>query len=329
MAILVTGATSAVGYFIAKRLREEYPETEIKALVRSNKEYPELKELGINFVKGDLTNKESLVKALKGIEEVYNAAGEARDDIPTRLYYDVNVTGTKNLLEAFVTNNGKKFLHISTVGIYGYKVKNQPIEEDYPKKSDHPYHETKWIAEQLVFKYAREHGFFASAVRPPYIVGPMDRQVAPRIFSYLLNDRKIPLVGTGKAVISVVHHEDVARALVMCGATEAANGEAFHVIGSTCTARELFELAGEITKKEPIFNEISFPMALTAAVFSEMMAKLKRSTPKISRRRVNQFSRTRVYSLDKIKKIVSFEPEHNTKNAFQDAYNWMKEQKLV
>ncbi len=329
MAILVTGATSAVGYFIAKKLREEYPKDEIKALIRSDKKYPELEELGINFVKGDLTDKESLVKALEGIDDIYNAAGEARDDIPSRLYYDVNVTGTKNLLEAFIENKGKKFLHISTVGIYGYKIKNQPIKEEHPKKSDHPYHETKWIAEQLVFKYAKEHGFFAAAVRPPYIVGPMDRQVAPRIFNYLLNDRKIPLVGTGKAVISFVHHEDVARALVMCGATEGANGKAFHVIGSTCTAREMFELAGEITGKEPIFQEISFPVAMIAAVFSEIMAKLKRSTPKISRRRVNQFSRTRVYSLEKINQIVGFEPEYSTKDAFQDAFDWMKEQKLA
>jgi len=329
MTILVTGATSAVGYFIAKKLREEYPKTEIKALIRSDKKYPDLEELGISFVKGDLTDKESLVQALKEIDTVYNAAGEARDDIPSRLYYDVNVTGTKNLLEAFVENKGKKFLHISTVGIYGYKIKNQPIKEDHPKKSDHPYHETKWIAEQLVFKYAREHGFFASAVRPPYIVGPMDRQVAPRIFDYLLKERKIPLVGTGKAIISFVHHEDVAKALVMCGATEKANGEAFHVIGATCTAKELFELAGEITNKEPIFQEISFPLAITAAVFSEVMAKFKRSTPRISRRRVNQFSRTRVYSLDKINKIVGFEPDYNTKDAFLDAFNWMKDEKLV
>ena len=60
MTILVTGATSAVGYFIAKELRKKYPKAEIKALTRSDKEAPELEELGISFVKGDLTNKASL-----------------------------------------------------------------------------------------------------------------------------------------------------------------------------------------------------------------------------------------------------------------------------
>ena len=72
MTILVTGATSALGYFIAKRVREQYPQTEIKALSRSEKKSKELEELEISIVKGDLTNKNSLEKALKGIEIVYN-----------------------------------------------------------------------------------------------------------------------------------------------------------------------------------------------------------------------------------------------------------------
>ncbi len=329
MTILVTGATSAVGYFIAKRVREQYPKTEIKALSRSGKKSKELEELGISIVKGDLTDRTSLERALKGIDTVYNAAGEARDYIPSKLYYQVNVDGTKNLLEAFVKNNGNRFLHVSTVGIYGYQIKNQPVKETHPKKSDHPYHKTKMIAEQLVFQYAKERGFFATAVRPPYIVGPKDRQVAPKIFDYLLKERKIPLVGGGDAVVSFVHHDDVAQALVMSGEVEDANGEAFHVIGGTCTARELFQLAGEITGKEPIFQEISFPLAITVAIISEIMAKIKGSKPKISRRRVNQFSRTRVYSTDKIKEIVGFEPKYDVKAAFQDAFNWMKEQKIV
>ena len=329
MTILITGATSAVGYFIAEKVRAQYPKAEIKALSRSGKKVKELDELGISIIKGDLTDSNSLDKALKGIDTVYNAAGEARDYIPSRLYYEVNVDGTRNLLESFVKNKGKRFLHISTVGIYGYKPKNQPIKETHPKNPDHPYHETKMIAENLVFEYAKEHDFFASAVRPPYIVGPKDRQVAPLIFDYLLKRKKIPLVGGGKAVVAFVHHKDVAEALVRCGEVDKANGEAFHVIGGTSTARRLFEMAGEISNKEPIFQEISYPLAFVAAIASETMAKIKGTKPKISRRRVNQFSRTRVYSTDKIKEILGFVPKYDVRAAFQDAFDWMKEQKLV
>ncbi len=91
----------------------------------------------------------------------------------------------------------------------------------------------------------------------------------------------------------------------------------------------MFELAGEISNKKPIFQEISFPLAYVAAIASETMAKIKGTKPKISRRRVKQFSITRVYSIDKLKEIVGFTPKYNVRATFQDAFNWMKEQKIV
>ncbi len=75
MTILVTVATSAVGYFISKRVREQYPKTEIKSLSLSGKKVKELDELGISIVKGDLTNRSYLDKVLKCVDTVYNADG--------------------------------------------------------------------------------------------------------------------------------------------------------------------------------------------------------------------------------------------------------------
>ncbi|MCG3219874.1 MAG: NAD-dependent epimerase/dehydratase family protein, partial [Candidatus Heimdallarchaeota archaeon] len=274
MTILITGATSAVGYFIAKRVVEEENDEKIKILIRSKKPPEHLAKVGLDFVKGDLTNKKSLVKALQGVNTIYNAAGEARENIPAKLYYDVNHIGTRNLLESFVENKGEKFLHVSTVGIYGYKLPSFPITEDYPKKSDHPYHESKWLAEQELFRFSDDYDFFATAVRPPYIVGPRDRQMAPKLFDFLLKDKKIPLIGNGKATLSFVHHEDVADALIKCGKTPAANREAFNIVGGTITARELFESIGDICGKVPNFMRINYGLAYTIGLVSELAAKI-------------------------------------------------------
>lgn len=329
MAILITGATSAVGYYIAKKVMKEASNKAIKILIRSKEPPDHLAKMGLDFVKGDLTDKRSLVKALKGVKIVYNAAGEARENIPSKLYYDVNHTGTKYLLESFVENKGERFLHVSTVGIYGYKLPSLPITEDYPKKSDHPYHESKWLAEQELFNFSKEYGFFATAVRPPYIVGPRDRQMAPKLFDFLLKDKKIPLIGKGKATLSFVHHEDVADALIASGKTPEANGEAFNVVGGTITAKELFETIGEICGKEPNFMPISYGLAYAVGLMSELIAKVTRSTPKITRRRTNQFSRSRQYDISKIERILGFKPKYDVKAALEDAYNWMNEVKIV
>ena len=329
MSILITGATSAVGYFIAKKVLEEEKNYQIKILIRSKNPPEHLAEMGLDFVKGDLTDKKSLIKSLKGVETVYNAAGEARENISPNLYYDVNHIGTKNLLEAFVENKGERFLHVSTVGIYGYKLPSHPITEDYPKKSDHPYHESKWLAEQELFRFSNEHNFFATAVRPPYIVGPRDRQMAPKLFDFLLNDKKIPLIGKGKALLSFVHHEDVADALIQSGKTPKTNGEAFNVVGGTIEAKELFETIGVICGKEPNFMKISYGLAFTVGLMSEIVAKITKSSPKITRRRANQFSRTRQYDISKIERITGFKPKHDVKDALEDAFNWMKEVNIV
>ena len=329
MSILITGATSAVGYFIAKRVLEEEKDKEIKILIRSKKPPEHLVEMGLNLVKGDLTDKRSLDDALKDVHTIYNVAGEARENIPSQLYYDVNHIGTKNLLESFVKNRGERFLHVSTVGIYGYKLPSYPINEDYPKKSNHPYHESKWLAEQELFEFSNKHDFFATTVRPPYIVGPRDRQMAPKLFDFLLNDKKIPLIRNGRATLSFVHHEDVANALIKCGKTPTANGEAFNIVGGTITARDLFETIGSICGKEPSFMRINFGVAYTIGLISELIAKITRSKPKLTRRRARQFSRSRQYDISKIKNIANFKPKYTIKEALEDAYNWMKEVKLA
>ncbi len=329
MSILVTGVTSGVGYYVVKQLREKYGNTEIQALFRSKKPPKGLEELNLKFVNGDLTKKISLEKALKGVKKVFHIAGEAREDVSDDLYHQVNHIGTRNLLEAFVKNKCERFIHVSTVGIYGYKLPSYPIKEDYPKKSNNAYHESKWLGEQEVFKLANKHGFFASAVRPPYIIGPRDRLLGPILFDFLLKDKKIPLINKGQGTLSFVHYEDLANAMIGCSEEEKANGEAFNVIGDTMAAKDLFETIGNICDKTPNFMKINYNVAYTLGMISEGIAKLTKKKPKITTRRVNQFSRSRIYDVSKIKDIVGFEPKYNVKTALEDAYEWMKEVKVV
>ncbi|MCG3215377.1 MAG: NAD(P)-dependent oxidoreductase [Candidatus Heimdallarchaeota archaeon] len=329
MSILITGITSGVGYFVAKQLREKNSKLEIKATFRSKNPPDNLEDLDLNFVKGDLTKKDTLVEALKDVKTVFHVAGEAREDVSDELYFQINYEGTRNLLEAFVENNCERFLHVSTVGIYGYKLPSYPIKEDHPKKSYNAYHESKWIGEKEVFKQAREHGFFASAVRPPYIVGPRDRQMGPKLFEFLLKDKKIPLINNGKANLSFVHYVDLAEAMIKCSEKEEANGEAFHVIGDSISAKELFETIGKICNKKPNFFKINYQVAYGIGLISEIIAKIKRSSPKLTTRRVNQFSRSRMYDISKIDELVGFKPTYSVRAALEDAYNWMKEVNFV
>jgi nucleoside-diphosphate-sugar epimerase len=266
---------------------------------------------------------------LEGVETVYHVAGEARENRPTEQYFDVNHVGTKNILDSFVKNGGKYFLHVSTVGVYGYKPPSGRIKEDAPKNVKHPYHSSKWLAEQEVFSYSKKHNFFASAVRPPYIIGPRDRQMAPNLFEFLVKGKTIPLISGGKCQLSFVHHKDLAKAMIMCKDSEKANGEAFNVSGGEITVKELFDTLGKISNREPKYLRINYYIAYFFGMISEIIAKIKKERPKITRRRVKQFTISRIYDTSKTKRLTGFEPQSTVRDALEDAYNWMKEEKLV
>ncbi|MFW9852812.1 MAG: NAD-dependent epimerase/dehydratase family protein [Candidatus Thorarchaeota archaeon] len=329
MKILVTGGTSGIGYFTIEELLKKYDGKEIFALYRSEKPHKDLIGFGIEFVKGDLLDQASLDKACKGVDVVYHIAGDARENLPSQMYYDANHIGTKNLLEAFVKNKCKKFIFVSSVGIYGYKLPPYPIKETHPKKGDNAYQTSKWLAEQEVFKYSKKHGFFATALRPNYILGPRDRQLAPNLFEYILKDKKIPLIKGGKATISLVHHKDLARALIMCGDEEKANGEAFNIVGATTTIKEVFEKIGDICGKKPNFMPINYQLAYTVGLLYEVVGKLTRKEPSITRRRVTRFVASRQYDSSKLEEVVGFKPEYDLQKTLEDAYKWLQEAKLV
>ncbi len=331
MTILITGATGLVGFHIAKLIRTQKPDISIKCLIRSNKVYKDLLGLDIETIRGDLLNKESLKCALSGVETVYHAAAEVRENASSDAYYKTNVIGTRNLVESFVENDGKKFLNVSTAGVYGYRLPNLPVKEDYSVKIKHPYHTSKLKAENEVFKSAKEHGFFTSVIRPPMIVGPGDRHVAPAFFKMVISQKTIPLISGGKkSVMSFAHVKDVVQALVACGETNDASGEAFNVCSFAAAPKEIFDTVGKICGVMPKYRKIGYSTAYALGILSEFLSKIYgKKNPKITRRRIKQLGNTRMYDTTKIEKVVKFKPKFNMKKSLEHAYQWMKEEQLI
>jgi len=90
------------------------------------------KNPGVDFsefsITGDVRDQGALNGALKDIDVVFNLAAEHRDDVtPVTLYYDVNVQGARNIVEAAELNNVKRIIFTSTVAVYGLN-KNEPDE---------------------------------------------------------------------------------------------------------------------------------------------------------------------------------------------------------
>ena len=131
MKILVTGGTGFTGALLVSRLLD------MGHIVRSLDNQPgifydELKEKGAELITGSVTDRQVVMDATQGMEFVFHLAAAFRKlNAPNSYYYDVNVSGTRYVLEAADACNVQKVVYCSTQGVHGH-VKNPPGNEDSP-----------------------------------------------------------------------------------------------------------------------------------------------------------------------------------------------------
>lgn len=171
MKILVTGATGFIGRHLVRRLVKE--ERSVKCLVREKSSIKSLEKLGVELVYGDLLNKDSL-KRVVGDEEVsvvYHLASAvyARNN---KEFYEVNVSGTRNLLRSCSQNGLKKFIYLSSLAVCGLSKKESLINETSPCNPFTPYGRSKLIAENLILDFYNGSNTSVIIIRAPVVYGP-------------------------------------------------------------------------------------------------------------------------------------------------------------
>ena len=145
---LVTGATGFLGSYIAKKLKNNGEEVVCLARKSSNTNF--LETLDTKIIYGDITNNNSVRKAMEGIDRVYHAAAITGEWIGKKQAYESNINGTKNLLTVALENKIDRFLFISSLAVMGLKDQHHTgIETNYKKVNDN-YIDTKIESEKLV-----------------------------------------------------------------------------------------------------------------------------------------------------------------------------------
>ena len=317
MSILITGLTGFLGTHLVRELRKRYPKREISALVLPHEKdlCEKYTEYNVNFIYGNIISKDSLEGCLEGIESVFHLAAIVDDLAPPSLIYEVNYQGTKNLLEEFVKANSKKFIYMSTLGIYGFNLPNYPIDEDYKVDLIPGYRESKYLSEKEIFKSAAEHGFKASALRPPGIFGPNDPHWMPNIFRLVTSGKKIPLINGDSVVYAYSYVFDVVESLIKMEEIDKANGEAFNHTSFQVTNKELFETAAKVCNVEFQSYTLNYRIAMMIGLIGEIQWKIFKKRPLLNRYRVKQMGKSRLVNTDKLEKILGV----STKITFEEA----------
>ena len=218
MRALVTGASGFVGSAVVRELLREG--VAVRALVRTTSPWLNLEGLAVEAAYGDLDDLDSLRRAVRGCDVVYHLAAlySTRAEDAARLY-QVNVEGTRRLLQAAQEAGVGRFVHTSTIGTIGRPPGGRPATEEWPftgGAAASPYARSKAEGERLALAAAGE-GFPVVVVNPCAPVGPGDRtpsSTGARILA-VLRGRAPAFVRGG---INFVPVGDVARGHLLAAA---------------------------------------------------------------------------------------------------------------
>ncbi|MGH2397653.1 MAG: NAD-dependent epimerase/dehydratase family protein, partial [bacterium] len=180
MKALVTGATGFVGAAVARALCTAG--VEVRVLVRRDSDLRNLSQLKVEQAYGDLRDRDSLRRALSGCQQLYHVAAHyalwAKDP---SVFYQVNVTGTRMLLETARELGTERIVYTSTIGAIGLPTDGGLGTEETPVSLSQmagDYKRSKYLAEQEVLKLANA-GLPVVIVNPSAPVGKGDIKPTP------------------------------------------------------------------------------------------------------------------------------------------------------
>lgn len=320
--ILVTGGTGFTGSKLIKKLLEKGHY--VRALARKTSKIDDLKKINVEIVYGDIRNKEEVENAVKGCDAVIHLAAAWQNyRVPNSYYYDVNVNGTKNLLDASVKFDVKKFVHCSTGGVLGH-ISKPPANENSPYNPGDVYQESKMEGEKLALRYFKEKKMNVSVIRPAPIYGIGDKRIL-KLFKQVKKGRFF-MLGKGDICYHLVNVDDLVNGFILILEKQESIGQIYIIGGNECLQlNELIRLIAKVLDVDVKIIHLPFWPVYFISFLCEIICKPLGINPPIFRRRVDWFRKNRSFDISKAKKELRYEPKMGLEEGLRVTAEWYKE----
>jgi nucleoside-diphosphate-sugar epimerase len=327
MKVLVTGGTGFTGSHLVRRLLQKGQQVSV---IDSQKGLfdEELKAAGAIIDLGSITDQGLLNKAVSGCEVVYHLAAAFRQlNVPERHYWDVNVEGTRQLLDTALRSGVRKFVYCSTQGVHGH-IANPPGNENSPIAPEDYYQYTKYKGEEVVREYV-EKGLDAVTIRPTAIYGPGDPARFLILFRLVKRGRFL-MFGNGNTFYHPVYIDNLVDAFELAAARDGVRGKSY-IIGDEryYTLNELVQkIASAMNVSVKIYHAPFLPL-WTAAWTCEKVCKPLHLSPPLFRRRVDWFRQSRAFSMENARRDLGYAPKVGIEEGLANTAKWYREHRYV
>jgi dihydroflavonol-4-reductase len=280
MRIFITGATGFIGTHLGELLAKT--ESEMFCLVRKRSPAVEhLRALGAKLVPGDVTDKASVIQGMKGCDWVFHLAGLYSFWEPRKeRFKDVNITGTRNVMESVLDTGVSKVVHVSTVGVYG-----KPEDIPFTEKSEVgpvrfcEYCRTKYEGDLIVWELHEKQGLPVVVVYPSAVVGRGDAKATGQYIVNLIR-RRLPATVFNTSIMTFVHVRDVAEVIVRAAEKQNNIGEKYFVGKEEMPFQQLNQMVSQISGVP--LPKLRLPNSLTMAgsvLLTGLASLIKRPPP--------------------------------------------------
>ncbi|MDR1630116.1 MAG: NAD-dependent epimerase/dehydratase family protein [Oscillospiraceae bacterium] len=320
---VLTGATGHVGYAVLKELLAREEKTRI--LIR--KDVAIFKGMDCEKAFGDVTDLPSLVAAFEGAETVYHFAGVIEVNAGNEdLLWNVNVQGTKNVVEACRVQGVKRLVYASSVDVYPPLPNNQVMTEldrFSPDILEGLYAKTKATATQYVLDASKKGEVDAVVVHPSACIGPYDFKVSSvgdMVRMYLAG--KFP-VSMKFGAYNFVDVRDVATGTYFA-AKQGRRGECYILCGETVSVEQFIAMLAATQGKQPPRLRLSHGFVSAIAPLMELYYKAAKKTPLLTRYSVRKLVSNCNFSYEKAAKELGYAPMP-TQQSISDMVAWILE----
>lgn len=321
MKFLVTGGLGFTGSALVRFLIEK-GHSVVSLDTQKGLYYDEFSKKGVEIVLGSVTDRETVKKCLQQVDGVFHLAAAFRKiNVPQKVYWDVNVEGTRLLCEeALKISTLKKFVYCSTQGVHG-DVKIIPGDEKSPIACEDYYQFTKWEGEKVVTEFVAK-GLKSVIIRPMAIYGPGDPERFFHLFKFARKGRFF-MFGNGKAFYHPLYIDNLVDSFWLAFDSDKTNAEPY-LIGDNeyYPIKDLVKMIGEsMGINVKIIHFPFWPLYLLAALV-EMVCVPFKIPPPLFRRRVEWFKQNRGFSIAKAKKELGYNPRVGIREGLKKTGEW-------
>jgi 2-alkyl-3-oxoalkanoate reductase len=321
--VLVTGGGGFLGKAIVKKLlKKNYKVTSF-----SRNFYPELEKMGVKQIQGDIIDKNAVSKAFEKQDSIFHVAAKPGIWGAYEKFYQVNVTGTENVISACFENSVNQLIYTSSPSVIFNERDMENVDESVPYSNKFlaPYPKTKAMAEKLVIKAAKKN-LKTIIIRPHLIWGPEDNHLVPGIIN---RASKLKKIGKKNDLVDTIYVDNAADAHILASQKLLTNpslsGNVYFVSQDEPVSK--WEIANgflDAAGLPHIKGHVSARTAYVAGIIFEFIYRFFhiKKDPPITKFAAMEAATSHWFNISKAKKDLGYYPKISTKEGLQRLKQW-------